>query len=52
MIIATSFRVLEYFAHNCVSEFFNISINHHDPLFDDLACAKIMIKTIKRGYLY
>lgn len=52
MRIARNFWGLEYCALDYVCEFFNISLNHHDPLSDALACAKIMIKTIKRGYLY
>jgi len=35
---------------NDVCYYLKIPLNHHEALSDALACAKIMIKTIKRGY--
>lgn len=36
-----------------VCDYLNIKLrNHHDPLVDALACAKIMIKALKAGYRY
>lgn len=51
MQISRSFWGFENYALDDVCEYFRIPLNHHDALSDALACAKIMIKTLKRGYL-
>lgn len=51
MQISRSFWGFENYALDYVCEYFRIPLNHHDALSDALACAKIMIKTLKRGYL-
>lgn len=51
MQISRSFWGFEHYALDDVCEYFRIPLNHHDALSDALACAKIMIKTLKRGYL-
>lgn len=49
--LAGNFWGLEYYALDDVCDYFGIPLNHHEALSDALACAKIMIKTLKRGYL-
>lgn len=50
MQLSRNFWGFEYCALNDVCEQLKIPLKHHDPLSDALACAKIMIKTLKKGY--
>ncbi len=51
MQISRNFWGFEYYSLEDVCDYFGIPLNHHEALSDALACAKIMIKTLKRGYL-
>ncbi|AFH49642.1 DNA polymerase III subunit epsilon [Ignavibacterium album JCM 16511] len=51
MQLSRSFWGFEYYRLNDVCDYFSIQLNHHEALSDALACAKIMIKTLKSGYL-
>ncbi len=50
MQISRSFWGFEYYGLSDVCDYLKIPLNHHEALSDAVACAKIMIKTIKRGY--
>ena len=50
MQISRGFWGFEYYGLEDVCDYLKIPLNHHEALSDALACAKIMIKTIKRGY--
>ncbi|MEP0862795.1 MAG: 3'-5' exonuclease [Ignavibacterium sp.] len=49
--ISRNFWGIEYYGLEDVCDYFGITLNHHEALSDALACAKIMIKTLKRAYL-
>ncbi|MGQ9799869.1 MAG: 3'-5' exonuclease [Ignavibacterium sp.] len=50
MQLSRNFFGFEYYALNDVCKQLKIPLKHHDPLSDALACAKIMIKALKKGY--
>lgn len=50
MQLSRYFFGFEYNALNEVCKQLKIPLKHHDPLSDALACAKIMIKALKKGY--
>ncbi len=50
MQISRIFWGLSPYGLESVCEYFRIPLIHHEPLSDALACAKIMIKSLKSGY--